>query len=72
VQKRTEITIETESLLVVSRHSEKAARWCKQCEKNVVMLTIDEAATIAGFAEFSLLHFVVTPDGKLLICFASA
>jgi hypothetical protein len=72
VQKRTEITIETESLRVVSRHSERAVRWCKQCEKNVAMLTIDEAATIAGFAEFSLLHFVITPDGKLMICLASA
>ena len=67
MQKRTEITIETESFRVVSQRRKGTLRWCTQCAKNVVTLTVDEAAAI-GFAEASLLHFIVTPAGRLLIC----
>ena len=67
MQKRTEITIETESFRVVSRRRKGTLRWCTQCAKNVVTLTVDEAAAI-GFAEASLLHFLVTPAGRLMIC----
>ena len=67
MQKRTEITIETESFRVVSRRRKGTLRWCTQCAKNVVTLTVNEAAAI-GFAEASRLHFIVRPDGRLLIC----
>jgi len=67
MQKRTEITIETESFRVVSRRRKETLRWCAQCAKNVMTLTVNEAAAI-GFAEASLLHFVVTPEGRLMIC----
>jgi hypothetical protein len=76
MQKRTEITIETERVLIVSPSPEKTIKWCNSCEKNVTMLTIFEAATIAGtspqlisrLAETGRLHLAVTPEGRLFVC----
>jgi hypothetical protein len=68
MQKRTEITIETERLLVVSQRRVRAILWCNHCAKNVPMLTIFEADRISSLAEAGLLHFAVTPDGRLFIC----
>ena len=76
MQKRTEITIETERVLVVSQRRKKATLWCGDCAKNVLMLTVDEAARIActvplvifGLAEAGRLHFAVTLEGRLFIC----
>jgi hypothetical protein len=76
MQKRTEITIETERFLVVSGRREKAILWCHGCDKKVPMLTILEAARTAGatplaisaLAEAGRLHFAVAPEGRLFIC----
>lgn len=76
MQKRTEITIETERFLVVSRRREKSIHWCHGCDKNVPMLTIFEAAraagttpeAISGLVEAGKLHLAVTTDGRLFIC----
>jgi hypothetical protein len=69
--KRTEITIETERLLVVSRRSERTVLWCNQCGQMAPMITVYEAARLLGFATSGLLHFVITPEGRLFICFDS-
>lgn len=74
-RKRREITIETERLLVISRHGNPIL-WCGRCAREVVMLTVDEAAmmtrstsrTIFKLAEAGRLHFTETPEGRLLIC----
>ena len=76
MQKRTEITIETERFLVVSRSPETALIWCHGCQQDVPMLTVSEAARFAGttppaisrVVELGRLHFAVTPEGRLFIC----
>jgi hypothetical protein len=79
MKKRTEITIETERFLVVSQRSERTILWCHDCEKNVRMLTVHEAAAVACttplvismFVEAGRLHFAVTPEGRHFICLNS-
>ena len=66
--KRTEITIETERFLVVSRRSERTVLWCNQCGQMAPMLTVYQAARMLGFATSGLLHFAITPEGRLFIC----
>jgi hypothetical protein len=76
MHKTTEITIETERFLVVSRRRERASLWCHRCANTVLMLTVDEAATIgrttalviSTLAEAGLLHCAMTSEGRLFIC----
>lgn len=76
MQKRTEITIETERFLVVSRRSNKPLLWCNECDNKVPMLTVVEAAMTAGttplviceMAEAGKLHFALMLDGRQFIC----
>ena len=71
---RTEITVETERLVVVNRHPRTA--WCSNCLRYVEMLSIDDAAilarvnsrTIFHWAESGIVHSTETPEGLLLIC----
>ena len=46
--KRTEITIETDRIVVLSRRKVSVVSWCRECNQNVKMITADEAASIAG------------------------
>ena len=76
MRKRTETTIETERILVISRgkHPERAR--CEICDKRVALLTIEEAArlapvssrTVYRWVEDGKLHFTETSDVRLLIC----
>ena len=74
---RTEITVETERLVVVHRHRRTA--WCSNCLHYVEMLSIDEAAllarvnsrTIFHWAESGVVHSSETFEGLLIICKAS-
>jgi hypothetical protein len=76
MHKRTEITIETERLLVVSTRPKAATLWCNRCADTVPMSTVSEAAriecttavAISTLAEAGLLHFAVTAEGRLFIC----
>lgn len=76
MHKRTEITIETERLLVVSQRRERTVLWCHRCAGSVPTLTLEVTARIActtpqvilGLAEAGRLHSVVTPEGRLFIC----
>jgi len=76
MQKRTEITIETERLLVISRRQDMAELWCSRCASTLPMLAIDVAARVAGttplvisgLAEAGKLHSAVTAEGLLFIC----
>jgi hypothetical protein len=76
MQKRTEITIETERFLVVSQRRERAILWCSDCGENLPMLTVYEAAGTAGttpvviseLARAGQLHVAVTLDGQRFIC----
>ncbi|HKO96187.1 MAG TPA: hypothetical protein VJU86_04305 [Pyrinomonadaceae bacterium] len=76
MQKRTEITIETERLLVVSQRRERTVLWCHCCASSVPMLTVDVAAMIArttplvilDLVETGKLHSAMTPEGRVFIC----
>lgn len=71
---RTEITIERDRWIVVSRP--KKQHWCSDCAGYVEMMSIDEAAlfaqvnsrTIFHWAEAGALHWSETAEGLLLIC----
>ena len=77
--KRTEVTIETETLVVLRSGARPLRSWCEGCQATSVMLTPDAAATIAGMTiqvlyarvEAGLIHFTELPDGALLVCSAS-
>jgi hypothetical protein len=76
---RTEITIETDRIIVISRSRNSLPIWCQACEKRVSMVTIDEAAivgqvssrAICRWIEKGELHFIETASGRLLICLDS-
>ena len=78
-RKRTEITIETDRIVVLSRRKVSIVSWCRECNQRVKMVTVDEAASIAGvtsrtmyrWADAEKLHFRETADGVLMICRAS-
>ena len=71
---RTEITVETDRWVIVSRLRRSA--WCSACSRQVEMLNVDEAAifarvnsrTIFHWVESGALHSSETPEGLLLIC----
>ena len=71
---KTEITIETERLVVVKRR--RRTVWCAACSRRVAMLSVDDAAifaqvnsrTIFRWAESGVVHSSETPEGLLLIC----
>ena len=75
-KKRTEITIETDRTIVISRRSFAARAWCGACDKQVSLVTIDEAARLASVSTRTLfrwveaenVHFTETSDGRLFIC----
>lgn len=77
--KRTEITIETARLLVISNKTQSARVWCESCGRRVAMVTADVAArlarvssrTIYRWVETGKLHFAETSEGQLLVCHES-
>ena len=77
--KRTEITIETDRIVVLSRRKDSVVSWCHECGQRTKMVTVDEAAAIAGvtsrtmyrWADAEKLHFTETAAGVLMICCAS-
>jgi hypothetical protein len=79
MKKRTEITIETDRLVLISERRSKQVAWCEACAREVEMVSVDEAAALAGTSsrmiyrqvEAQTLHFMETPEGRLLICLNS-
>lgn len=77
--KRTEITIETDRIVVLSRRKVSVVSWCHECTQMTKMVTVDEAAAIAGVTSRTMfrwtdaekLHFSETAEGVLMICFNS-
>ena len=78
-RKRTEITIETNRLVMVRSRKVSVMSWCRNCERRTKMITVDEAAEIGGvssrtiyrWVESDRLHFSETSEGRLLICLES-
>lgn len=77
-RKRTRITVETERVLIISQRRNGAAR-CTACDGEARLLTVEEAAAVAGlkaldiyrFADAGSLHYQESAAGALLICAAS-
>ncbi|MGB9180349.1 MAG: hypothetical protein WCB68_14040 [Pyrinomonadaceae bacterium] len=75
IRRRTEIQIEAERTLIISRRRSLKLR-CEACAGEVRMITVDEAAiltrntarAIFRQVEAGAIHFAETPDGRLLIC----
>lgn len=77
MKRRTEITVETDRVIVVRRRREKSVTaWCMACDAESVMLTVNEAASVLGassmnvfrWAEAGHLHWLETERGAVLIC----
>ena len=79
MKKKATITVETERFLVISRSPYIIDRWCHECQANVKMIGIDEAAAIASvsqrtvfhLAEAGEIHFMETTEGQALFCVES-
>ncbi|HSS21318.1 MAG TPA: hypothetical protein VLL54_14685 [Pyrinomonadaceae bacterium] len=75
MRSRTEITIETERVLVVGQHNNRMF-WCSRCAGVRSMLTLAEVTKITGIAPLAIyelaevcrIHFVLTAKGEFLIC----
>ena len=73
---RTEITIETERVLIIKQRKGSVLTWCPLCARQVPMVKVDEAAVLCGvsartiyrWVESERVHFAETPQGGLLIC----
>ena len=76
--RRMRITLQTERLLVMS-HGRSLFSRCAACGDEVRMVTIDQAASLAGISpreiyreiETGKLHFIETTDRSVLVCFNS-
>ena len=74
-KRRTEITLEVDEVIYMARHRLTRA-WCPACGSEAQMLTPEQAAAVAGVTvravnrrvEDGSVHFLETPDGRLLVC----
>jgi hypothetical protein len=79
MKRKATVTVETERILVIRQLRDAVERWCEECERNVRMIGVSEAAAIASLSErviFRLtetgkIHFTETTDGKSLFCIDS-
>jgi predicted site-specific integrase-resolvase len=75
-EKRIEIDLMTERSLIIRSGRHSIQTTCQGCGREVRMITPDQAAmladvrtrTIFQWVEVGKVHFVETPDGKVLIC----
>ena len=78
-RKKTEVTVERDQILVIKRLDNREPRSCSECGELARMVSVDEAASIAGSTaraiyrqvETGQIHFSETTDGLLLICLNS-
>ena len=76
--RRRKVTVETERLLVISRHM-GVRGWCESCSAESEMVGPEEAAAVSGLSQRTIfrqveshqVHFTETQDGALLICLGS-
>jgi hypothetical protein len=76
---RTEITIEVDHVMMVSRRQRAAGVWCSACGEEVLMLTPDEATSVSRVStraifkmiETEQIHFSETTSGLIRLCLTS-
>jgi hypothetical protein len=77
-RKRTQITVETDRLLIIRRRT-SARAWCPQCDREVDMVGLEEARLLAGISQDALrggverlaCHLTEAADKSVLICLDS-
>lgn len=78
VHRRTEVTIETDRVLIIQRrHSTRV--WCRECAREVDMVGLADAGVLTGItqqgvrhgAQARKWHFSDGQDGAPLICLES-
>ena len=77
--RRTEITVETDEVVVIRRTGGAVQPWCPQCGQLVGIITPDEAVilssvnarTIYRLIEGRKIHYAETAEGFLHICLRS-
>jgi hypothetical protein len=78
-KKRTEVTLEVDEVLVLRHVKRIPQAWCDHCNRQVRLVTPEEAATLTGASPRSIyrrieareLHFRETSVGQLDICLNS-
>ncbi|MEK6287138.1 MAG: hypothetical protein AABO57_15465 [Acidobacteriota bacterium] len=78
-KKRTEIRLDIEETVVLRRYASPALAWCAGCAAMARMVSVDEAAAVAGTSARSIyratergeIHFSETPAGRLCVCLDS-
>lgn len=78
-KKTARITVETERLLIIRRSKKSFAGRCGQCQAEVELIGLEEAAAIASasqraifrWAEAGEIHFTETEDGRVMFCLNS-
>jgi hypothetical protein len=76
--RKTEITVETYEILVMSRHGSLRPNWCAACGKQVATISLS-AVCLAGLigeaphrqTETGRIHLIETVGGSSLICLNS-
>ena len=74
--KRTEITVETDTILIIRRRRSIRA-WCAECGRDVDMVGREEAEALKGISATVLRdcvtgwHISRTKDGNRLVCLES-
>ena len=74
--KRTEVTIESETLIVLRRGAGALRAWCDGCGAESLMITPSVAANLAGVTidvisarvQAGSVHFIELPGSVLLVC----
>jgi hypothetical protein len=79
-KRRTEITVETDRMLLIIRPGKTSLLpRCERCGERVEMVTVDQAAMLAGVGSRTIFHWVEvgrlhsseTAEGLLLVCLNS-
>ena len=74
--KRTEITIDTETLVIFRTGADSLRTWCERCGQESLLLTTEAAAKLGGVTtsvidarlETGALHYTELSDGASFIC----
>jgi hypothetical protein len=76
--RRMQITVETDEVTIIRRHHARRT-WCRECAREVEVVGMAEAGTLAGMTQRALRdyakmqgwHLADAGDGTLLLCLES-
>jgi hypothetical protein len=69
-ERKTEITIETYEVLVISHRGSLSRSWCASCGKQVAVIGLSEEA-VGQQAPGGRLHLIKAVGGESLVCLNS-